>query len=386
MQKSIIFDDFILLVKNLFPNKSIIPLHEPLFVGLEKEYVFDCLDSTLVSTIGSYVDEFENGIKKYTGTKYAIATVSGTSALHVALKLSGVSQGTEVLTQSLSFVATCNAISYCGAKPVFIDINKYNLSMSSDALEKFFLKNTQIDKNGRCINKVTKNIISACLPMHTYGLVADIEEISRICKLNHVTLVEDAAESLGSFKNDVHTGNNGKMSAISFNGNKILTTGGGGMILTNDSRLADQARHLTTTARKKNKFNIEHSDIGFNYRMPNINAALGLAQVANLNNFVKSKRQLAKKYQQWGKENNIEFLTETEGTKSNYWLNTIILKDYKERDHFLDLLNRNNISSRPTWTPMHMQDIYKDCFYENLENTEWSFQRVVNVPSSVINE
>lgn len=386
MQKSIIFDDFILLVKNLFPNKNMIPLHEPLFIGLEKKYLVDCLNSTFVSSIGSYVSEFENSIKKYTGSKYAVATVNGTSALHIALKVCGVSKGTEVLTQSLTFVATCNAISYCGAKPVFIDVNKHNLSMCPISLENFLLKNTEIDKYGRCINKVTKNIISACLPVHTYGLVADVKEINRICNLYHVNLVEDAAESLGSFKDGVHTGNDGKMSAISFNGNKILTTGGGGMILTNDSKLADQARHLTTTARIKNTSNIEHSDIGYNYRMPNINAALGLGQVTNLHQFVKSKRLLAKKYQLWGNKNSIEFLTEAKGTKSNYWLNTIMLKDNEERDYFLDLSNRNNINSRPAWTPMHMQDIYKDCFYENLENTEWSFQRVVNVPSSVINE
>ncbi len=386
MQKSIIFDDFILLVKKLFSNKSKIPLHEPLFTGLEKKYVDECIKSTFVSSIGNYVSEFESSIKKYTGSKYAIATVNGTSALHIALKVSGVSAGTEVLTQSLSFVATCNAISYCGAKPVFIDINKLNLSMCPQALENFFLKNTEIDKYGRCINKVTKNIISACLPMHTYGLVANIEEINQLCQLNHVTLIEDAAESLGSFNNGKHTGNIGKMSAISFNGNKILTTGGGGMILTNDSHLAEQARHLTTTAKLKNDFYIEHSEIGYNYRMPNINAALGLGQVKNLGQFVEAKRLLAKKYQSWGNENNIEFLTEVEGTKSNYWLNTIILEDSKERDYFLDLLNRNNISVRPTWTPMHMQEIYKRCYYDNLENTEWSFQRAVNVPSSVVNE
>jgi len=376
------FKEFIEFVSEIYSSKDSISLHEPYFAGKEKKYLADVIDSTFVSSVGRYVDLFEEKLSEFTGSKYAIATVNGTSALHIALKVAGVKPGDEVITQSLTFVATCNAIRYCGATPVLLDVDKDNLCLSSIKLDEFLKKYTQIRDDGFCWNKLTGKRISAVVPMHTYGHPCDIMQIEKICHENRITLVEDAAESLGSFVDGVHTGNFGKVSAISFNGNKIITTGGGGVILTADPEIAKQARHLTTTAKRAHKWEFSHDEVAYNYRMPNINAAVGLAQMENIENILSKKRKLAEIYNEWFSRRGIKFLIERKNTKSNYWLNSIILGDKNERDAFLSCSNKSNIATRPTWTPMHMLEINKDCFSGNMKETEYIFDRLVNIPSS----
>ena len=303
------FNDFIDFVKKIYGNKKEIPLHEPKFIGNEKKYLKDCIDTTFVSSIGKYVDKFEKKIAKYTGAKYAVATTNGTSALHVSLILAGVGQDDEVITQPLNFIASCNAISYCKAKPIFIDVDRDTMGLSPDALN-LFLKNNTLIKNKKCINKRTKKIIKACVPMHSYGHPCRIKEIKRILKKYYIFLIEDAAESLGSFYDNKHTGTFGELGVISFNGNKIITAGGGGCIITNDKVLAKKAKHLTTTAKVPHKWDFNHDMTGYNYRMPNLNAALLMAQLENLNYFLKNKRKLAKKYEVFFKKKKYNFFKE----------------------------------------------------------------------------
>jgi aminotransferase in exopolysaccharide biosynthesis len=300
------FNDFIDFVKKIYGNKKEIPLHEPKFIGNEKKYLKDCIDTTFVSSIGKYVDKFEKKIAKYTGAKYAVATTNGTSALHVSLILAGVEQDDEVITQPLNFIASCNAISYCNAKPIFIDVDRDTMGLSPDALN-LFLKNNTLIKNKKCINKRTKKIIKACVPMHSYGHPCRIKEIKKILKKYYIFLIEDAAESLGSFYNNKHTGTFGELGVISFNGNKIITAGGGGCIITNNKVLAKKAKHITTTAKVTHKWDFNHDSVGYNYRMPNLNAALLVAQLENLNSFIKNKRILAKKYEVFFKKTNYNF-------------------------------------------------------------------------------
>jgi len=376
--KSII--DFI---RSIYKTNEFIPLHEPRFIGNEKKYLNECIDSTFVSSVGVFVDRFELEIAKYTGAKYAVATSNGTSALHVSLIISGVEGGDEVITQPLTFVATCNAINYCGARPIFVDVDKDTMGMSPDALE-IFLKENAIVKNQQCINKKTGNIIKACLPMHTYGHPCRIQEIHKICKNWCLALVEDSAESLGSYYNGQHTGTFGELGVISFNGNKIITSGGGGCILTNDQELAIKAKHLTTTAKEPHKWEYTHDMIGFNYRMPNLNAALIVAQLEQLDDFLKSKRILAKSYEKYFVTSDIHFVSEPENTKSNYWLNTITLNNMKERNLFLDETNSQGIMTRPIWALMNKLPMFKDAQCGNLSNSKWLEERVVNISSSVV--
>jgi len=376
--KSII--DFI---RSIYKTNEFIPLHEPRFIGNEKKYLNECIDSTFVSSVGVFVDRFELEIAKYTGAKYAVATSNGTSALHVSLIISGVEGGDEVITQPLTFVATCNAINYCGARPIFVDVDKDTMGMSPDALE-IFLKENAIVKNQQCINKKTGNIIKACLPMHTYGHPCRIQEIHKICKNWCLALVEDSAESLGSYYNGQHTGTFGELGVISFNGNKIITSGGGGCILTNDQELAIKAKHLTTTAKEPHKWKYTHDMIGFNYRMPNLNAALIVAQLEQLDDFLKSKRILAKSYEKYFVTSDIHFVSEPENTKSNYWLNTITLNNMKERNLFLDETNSQGIMTRPIWALMNKLPMFKDAQCGNLSNSKWLEERVVNISSSVV--
>ena len=376
------FKDFVKFVRDLYGTKGHIPLHAPQFIGDEKDYVLDTISSTYVSSIGKYVDQFEDNISQYTGVKHAVATVNGTAALHMALKLSGVENDTEVLTQSLSFVATTNSIKYCGAFPVFLDVSTETLGLSSKKLGEFLDEFSEMREDGFCWNKVSERKISACLPMHTFGFPVEIEEIKEICSQHNIKLVEDAAESLGSFYKGKHTGSYGDFSAISFNGNKIITTGGGGMILTNDSELASKAKHITTTARTGNNLFFIHDQIGFNYRMPNINAALGLAQLESLPRFLESKLEIANRYREWGRQNNLEFFDSPAETKPNYWLNAFITQDITQRDEMLEVTNDSNVSTRPVWTPMHKLEIFKDCQKDDLKNTNWLADRLVNVPSS----
>jgi len=379
---SIVVDSLRLVLSG---HKETIPLHEPKFSGHEWKYVKDCLDSTYVSSVGQYVGRFEEKIKEYTGVKHAIAVVNGTAALHICLKLVGVERDDEVLVPSLTFIATANAVTYCGAVPHFIDSDKSTLGIDPHKLDTYLKDIAEIRKEG-CFNKKTGKRIKAVLPMHTYGHPVDIDTLSEVCNFYNLELVEDAAEALGSFYKGKHTGNWGKASALSFNGNKVITTGGGGVILTNNDYLGKLAKHLTTTAKIRHKWLFTHDDIGFNYRMPNINAALGCAQLETLPKLIKNKRKLAEKYKQaFIGVKGIEYFTEPNFAKSNYWLNTLLLNDKfsYQRDLLLELTNNQGIMTRPTWTLMHKLDIYKGCpkmddltIAENLE------KRLINIPSS----
>jgi len=370
-------------IRSVYKTDSFIPLHEPRFLGNEKKYLNECIDSTFVSSVGKFVDEFEEKIASYTGAKYAVATSNGTSALHISLLLANVEQNDEVITQPLTFIATCNAISYCNAKPIFIDVDKDTMGMSPVALEIFLKENAEV-KNQQCVNKSTGKIIKACIPMHTFGHPCRIEEIQKICKEWHIVLVEDSAESLGSFYRGQHTGTFGELGVISFNGNKIITSGGGGCILTNNEDLAKKAKHITTTAKEPHKWEYTHDMVGYNYRMPNLNAALIVAQLEQLDGFLKSKRSLAKIYKKFFQNGDIHFVIDPENAKSNYWLNSIILKSKDQRDLFLDETNSQGIMTRPIWVLMNKLPMFEKAQCGDLTNSEWLEDRVVNIPSSAI--
>ena len=369
-------------IKKLYLNEKFIPLHAPRFLGNEKKYLNECIETTFVSTVGNFVNDFENKIAKYTGSKFAIATTNGTSALHISLILAGLNKDSEVLTQPLTFVATCNAITYCNAHPIFIDVDIDTMGLSPSSLKIYLEKNTSI-KNNQCINNKTKRVIKACLPMHSYGHPCRIEEIKKICDEYHIFLIEDAAESTGSFYKNKHTGTFGQLGTMSFNGNKIITAGGGGCILTNNEDLAKKAKHLTTTAKVPHEWEFNHDEVGFNYRMPNLNAALLLAQLEKINDFLISKRSLADRYDIFFKSINYNFFKEPKDSRSNYWLNCIILDDKKQRDLFLKETNSNGIMTRPTWTLMNKLPMFKDSECDDLKNSEWLEDRIVNIPSSV---
>tara|TARA_A100001015_G_scaffold315080_1_gene426032 strand:- start:937 stop:2097 length:1161 start_codon:yes stop_codon:yes gene_type:complete len=370
------------LIRSIYKNKKFIPLHEPRFIGNEKKYLNECVNSTFVSSVGKFVEKFEKKITKYTGAKYAIATVNGTSALHISLKLAGVKKNTEVITQPLTFVATCNAISYCNAEPIFIDVDKNTMGLSPLALENFLKRHTFI-KNKKCYNKKTKKVIKACVPMHSYGHPCLIDKIKKICDKNFIFLIEDAAESLGSRYKNKHAGTFGELGIISFNGNKIITAGGGGCIITNNVDLAIKAKHLTTTAKINHKWDFKHDEVGYNYRMPNINAALLIAQLEKLDEFIINKRNLANKYKQFFKNTNYIFFKEPKYCKSNYWLNSIIFKNKILRNQFLEQTNANNVMTRPVWILMNKLPMFKNAQSDNLINSKWLEDRVVNIPSSV---
>ncbi len=378
------YKEFVQLVRDMYQSKEFIPLHEPKFIGNEKKYLIDTIDSSFVSSVGEYVDKFEQKVAEYTGSKYAVATVNGTAALHISLLLAGVEANDEVLTQSLTFVATCNAIRYCGAQPVFLDIDKTTLGLSPDSIEEFLSKNTAIDNDGQCINRATGNVIRACVPMHTFGHPVKINRIKTICQKYQISLVEDAAESLGSYRDEVHTGTVGTVAALSFNGNKIITTGGGGMILTSDESIAVRAKHLTTTAKSDHQWEYNHTETGFNYRLPNLNAALGLAQMEQLPDLLSSKRKVANIYKDWCNTLGVEFITEPKQCKSNYWLNTLLLKNRQQRDEFLEYTNASGIMTRPVWTPMHQLEMNQEFTVHNMRNTSLYSDRLVNIPSSPI--
>ncbi len=376
-------DSIIKFIQRTYNTTEFIPLHEPRFRGNEKKYLNECIDSTFVSSVGKFVDLFEQKIAEYTGAKYAVAAVNGTAALHIALQLAGVKANNEVITQPLTFIATANAITYTGAKPVFIDVDKDTMSLSPESL-KDFLQNKVEFIDGKALNKTTRKHISACVPMHTFGHPARIDEIKELCDKYNIALVEDAAESLGSFYKGQHTGTFGKIGTLSFNGNKTITTGGGGMIITDDKEIAKLAKHLTTQAKVPHKWNYEHDYIGYNYRLTNLAAALGVAQIEQLPDIIKSKRELADTYINFFKDTDIEFCKEPQNSQSNYWLNAVILKDRKERDEFLEYTNANGVMTRPIWELMNRLSMFKDCQCENIDNSEWLTDRVVNIPSSVV--
>ena len=369
-------------IKSIYDKNKFIPLHEPKFIGNEKKYLSECIDSTFVSSVGKFVDEFEEKIAKYTDVKYAVATTNGTLALHISLILAGVDKDSEVITQPLTFVATCNAISYCFSKPIFIDVDRDTMGLSPSALKSFLENNTTV-KNKQCINKKTNKIIKACVPMHSYGHPCRIDEIKEICNEYCIFLIEDAAESLGSSYKNRHTGTFGHLGVISFNGNKIITAGGGGCILTNNKVLAKKAKHLTTTAKVPHKWDFNHDMVGYNYRMPNLNAALLVAQLEKLNDFITNKRKLANKYEVFFESTDYNFFKESKDSKSNYWLNSIILKNKIHRDKFLEETNSKGIMTRPIWKLMHKLKMFKGAQCDDLKNSKWLEERVVNIPSSV---
>jgi len=371
-------------IQETFNTKELIPLHEPRFIGNEKKYLNDCIDSTFVSSVGKYVDQFEKEFALKVGSKYAIATVNGTAALHISLILVDVKKEDEVITQPLTFIATCNAISYIGAKPVFVDVDLDTMGLSPKSLENFLSENCKI-VNNQCINKITKKVIKACVPMHTFGHSCRIDEIKEICNKWNISLVEDAAESLGSYYKDKHTGTFGKVGAFSFNGNKIITSGGGGVIVTNDEKLAERAKHLTTTAKISHPFEYVHDEIGFNYRMPNLNAALLVAQLEQLDKFCENKKELALKYDRFFKNiEGIDLIKQPKNSSSNYWLQAVILKDVKTRDEFLKFTNKNGVMTRPIWKLMNELEMFKDAQSSDLTNSKICEERIVNIPSSVI--
>ena len=377
------FERIINFIRSIYPGRDVVPLHEPRFVGKEKEYVNNAIDSTFVSSVGEYVNRFEDMICQISGSKFAIATVNGTSALHVALKLAGVKSGDEVMTQPLSFVATANAISYCGARPIFLDVDRKTLGLSPDALEHFLVHQCRMRDN-HCFNIETGRRISACVPMHTFGHPCRIDLIAEICQKHRIPLVEDAAESLGSKYKQQHTGTFGRCGIFSLNGNKTVTCGGGGVIVTDDRNLVARVKHITTTAKIPHPYEYDHDAIGYNYRLPNINAALACAQLELLEYFIQQKRKLAHRYAEFFLSEKIPFLAEPENARSNYWLNAIILPDRKIRDTFLKEANAEGVQARPVWKLLNKLDIYSDCQVDSLENAEWLTDRVVNIPSSVI--
>lgn len=377
------FEEIVNFVKGAFSGKDFIPLHAPIFIGNEKKYLIDAIDSTFVSSVGAYVNRFEEMMCDITGARFAVAIVNGTNALHMALLLADVTDKDEVLSQSLTFVATCNAISYIYASPVFIDVDKDTLGMSPVALNEFLNQNAELRTDGFAYNKISGKRIKACVPMHTFGLPCRIDELVVICKKWNISLIEDAAESLGSYFKTKHTGTFGNIGTFSFNGNKTVTCGGGGALVTNDESIAKKAKHLSTQAKVAHPWEFIHDDIGYNYRMPNLNAALACAQLEQLASFVDNKRQLAALYHDFFDGKEVKHVWELENTRSNYWLNSILLKDKEERNAFLIYANQNGVMSRPVWELMHRLPMFSHLQKGNLENSEWLADRLVNIPSSV---
>tara|TARA_B110000003_G_C16633376_1_gene527490 strand:- start:798 stop:1940 length:1143 start_codon:yes stop_codon:yes gene_type:complete len=369
-------------IKDLYPNNKFIPLHEPRFIGNEKKYLSEVIDSTFVSSVGKYVDELENKFSEFSNTEKSVAVVNGTSALQVALRLVGVEQGDEVLTQALTFIATSNAIIYNGASPIFLDVDLDTMGLSPKAVEKFLNQNCEINDDF-CFNKLTKRRISACVPMHTFGFPVHMKELIEVCKRWKIPIVEDSAESLGSYYNGKLTGTIGDVGVYSLNGNKIITSGGGGIIVSKNKKLCEKAKFLTTTAKKPHPYDYVHDEIGYNFRMPNLNAALALAQFENLSNYLENKRELAKIYQTFFEKIGLKFRTENNNTKSNYWLMTIELKNKKERDLFLKETNNNNVMSRPIWNLNYKTNPYSKYYRDEQKNALFLEQRIINIPSSV---
>lgn len=391
------FKEILQFIRSLYRDPTgFIPLHAPVFSGNEKKYLEECIDTTYVSSVGKFVDQFEIEIARYTGAKKAVACVNGTSALHLALKLVGVEPGDEVLTQALTFIATANAINYCGANPVFLDVDRDTMGLSPINLEQWLKDNVILKtsnpntKKEQAYNKISGKRIAACLPMHSFGHPCRIDEIVKICRKYQIPVIEDAAESLGSFYKNRHTGTVATIGVLSFNGNKILTTGGGGMLLFQDEELAKKAKHLSTQAKVPHPWEFAHNEIGYNYRMPNINAALGLAQLEQLPVFLKSKRQIALAYKDFfgplfiSPSDHIKFISEPPDTQSNYWLNCILLNSKEDREGFLKYSNENGVMTRPAWQLMSELEMFTECITDDLANSKFISERLVNIPSSVM--
>ncbi len=375
-------DHTIDFIRSVFNSKDFIPLHVPIFNGNEKKYLLDTIDSTFVSSVGAYVDKFESLMASITQTNKAVAVVNGTAALQVALRLAGVKPNTEVITQALTFVATANAIAYNNAHPIFLDVDLDTMGLSAIAVENFLEEFGEMREDG-CYNKKTQRKITACVPMHTFGFPVHLNELISICSKWEIPIVEDAAESLGSTYKEKHTGSFGKLGVFSFNGNKIVTCGGGGAIVTNDTALGEKGKYLTTTAKIPHPYEYVHDELGHNYRMPNLNAALACAQLEQLNTFLNNKRQLAKEYFTFFEKQGILFRTETPDTKANYWLMCVQLENKEERDQFLKSTNDNKVMTRPIWQLMFRLPMYAHCQKDEQKNALFLEDRIVNVPSSV---
>jgi len=376
------FNSVITFIKDQYKTESFIPLHVPHFGGNEKKYLLDTIDSTFVSSVGAYVNQFESMMSEITQTKKTVAVVNGTAGIQVALRLVGVKAGDEVLTQALTFVATANAIAYQNAIPVFLDVDLDTMGLSPKAVALFLEEFGDLREDG-CYNKKTGKKISACVPMHTFGFPVHLDELITVCNAWRIPIVEDAAESLGSFYKGKPTGSLGKAGVFSFNGNKIVTCGGGGAIVTNDIALGEKGKYLTTTAKIPHPYEYVHDEMGYNFRMPNLNAALACAQLEQLDGFLENKRNLAKEYQSFFAAKGIEFRTETPETKANYWLMCVELENKQDRDLFLAATNQNNVMTRPIWQLMFRLPMYAHCQRDEQINAEFLEERIVNIPSSV---
>lgn len=370
-------------VRDTYKTDEFIPLHAPTFGGNEKAYVMETIESTFVSSVGKFVDDFERKIEAYTGTAKAVATVNGTAALHAALYMADVQIGDLVITQALTFVATCNALYHMGAEPIFLDVSPVSLGLCPKAVDAFLEENAEVTNAG-CIHKKTGRRIKAVVPMHTFGHPVELDELVVVCLKWNITLVEDAAESLGSLYKGKHTGTIGDFGAVSFNGNKIITTGGGGMVLCKTQELGACTKHVTTTAKVPHPYEFFHDEAGFNYRMPNLNAALGCAQMEVIGQYLKKKRQLAERYKDFFNGTDFTFVTEPEYAQSNYWLNAIICPDKDSRKEVLAGTNASGVMTRPIWQLMHRLPMFKDCIKADLSTSEWLEGRLVNLPSSPV--
>lgn len=376
------FDKAISFIQDKFSTRDFIPLHSPVFSGNELKYVKDTIDSTFVSSVGSYVDLSEKMISEICQTQKSIAVVNGTSGLQIALILAGVKNGDEVITQALTFVATANAINYTGAEPIFLDVDYDTMGLSPISVSNFLDEFGELREDGT-YNKKTGKKISACVPMHTFGFPVHIDELINVCNKWNIPLVEDAAESLGSIYKGNYTGSFGKLGVFSFNGNKIVTCGGGGMITTNDVQLGLKGKHITTTAKVPHPFEYVHDMVGYNFRMPNLNAAMVCAQLEQLEKFVKNKRQLASDYEIFFQTIGMKFRKELENTRANYWLMCVELDDLKDRNDFLKITNDAKTMTRPIWQLLYRLPMYQHCFRDDLKNSNFLEERIVNIPSSV---
>ncbi|WP_144393557.1 LegC family aminotransferase [Pleionea sediminis] len=376
-------EELVAFIRDIYSTNEFIPLHAPTFNGNESRYVQETIDSTFVSSVGKFVDDFEKKIEALTGTKKAVATVNGTAALHTALYMAGVRAGDIVITQALTFVATCNALYHMGAEPAFVDVSPESLGLCPKALDSFLSEHAEVN-NGECFLKSSQKRIRAVVPMHTFGHPVELDEIIDVCRRWSLSLVEDAAESLGSYYKGKHTGCFGDFGALSFNGNKIITTGGGGIVLCSTAESGSRAKYITTTAKVPHAYEFFHDEAGFNYRMPNINAALGCAQMESLESFLKAKRQLAEYYLEFFTGSECQFVSEPTYARSNYWLNAVICPDESSREQLLKETNEMGVMTRPIWKLMHRLPMYQNALRDSLEQSELIESRLVNLPSSPV--
>ena len=369
--------------RDTYKTNDFIPLHAPKFNSNESAYVQETIKSTFVSSVGKYVDDFEQKIEAYTGSAKAVATVNGTAALHAALYMANVQRGDLVITQALTFVATCNVLYHMGVEPIFVDVSPVSLGLCPKAVAAYLEEHGQLTENG-CVHKTTGQTIKAVVPMHTFGHPVELDELLAVCNTWKLILVEDAAESLGSFYKGKHTGTIGDLGAISFNGNKIITTGGGGIVLCNDAQLGAHTKHVTTTAKVPHPFEFYHDEPGFNYRMPNLNAALGCAQMEVLESYLQQKRHLAYSYQQLFSGSEFTFVEEPSYARSNYWLNAIICPNKETREHILKETNQAGVMTRPIWQLMHRLPMFANALRGDLSQSEFFEARVINMPSTPV--